>query len=396
MTKLSFADIEIIKREHPLTKVAREWVKLRAQRQGEFPYSGPCPMHSPDPNAADSTSFACNDEAWVCTQCGGGDVLSLVALRHGLHPKKDFLKAIDILTGGAPVKQISAEEARAIEEAKVEQAAIRTAEQNEFRDRERRAAWDLYFKFGLRLGHPKAAGALRYLNEKRGLNVGPEILLRFNPEARFYVSDRPKPRLIHTGPALLGMIRREGHFAGVHMTFLDFNAPKGKAHLVDPKTNQPLDAKKVRGSMKGGHIELTHCPEPHTLFLGEGKEKVLAVYTAWRSAGRDLAGIAFWSAMNLGNIGGKHVDQLAHPTMKTQTGRVQRVPGPTPDMNAPAIIIPDSVTRLVLLGDATSDRFTTESVMARAAARYAREGREVVCAWGPGTDDFDDLLREAA
>lgn len=393
--KLSVSDIEIIKRDHPVSKVAGQWVKLRAFRQGEFPLSGPCPLHSPDPNAVDSTSFACNDEAWVCTNCGGGDVIALVARRHGLDPRQDFRKAIDLLTGGTDARHISEEEARAIEEAKAEQAAVRQAEQNEYRDRERRTAWDLYFKYGIRLGHPRAAGALRYLNELRGLGVGREILLRFNPEARFYVPDRPKARLIHTGPALLAAIRRDGHFVGVHQTFLDFAAPKGKARLTDPKTGQALEAKKVRGSQKGCHIELTKCEAPETLVLGEGIEKVLAVYTAYRAAGRDIDATAFWSAMNLGNLGGKHAALVPHPSMTTQSGRVQRVPGPMPDMAAPAIAIPDSVTRLILLGDTTSEPFQTQCVMARAAARYARPGRDVVCAWGPEGQDFDDVLREA-
>ena len=52
---------------------------------GRYALSGPCPLHSPKPDAADSTSFACDDEEWACATCQtGGDVFKLVALRHGL------------------------------------------------------------------------------------------------------------------------------------------------------------------------------------------------------------------------------------------------------------------------------------------------------------------------
>jgi hypothetical protein len=98
--------------------------------------------------------------------------------------------------------------------------------------------------------------------------------------------------------------------------------------------------------------------------------------------------------MNLGNLGGKHAGLVPHPSLTTPSGRVARVPGPDPDPTAPAIEIPDSVERLVLLGDSTSDRFSTECVIARAAARYRRPGRDVVAAWPPAGKDFDDMLRE--
>ncbi len=398
MIRLSSAELEQIKRDpkNRVTAVVGKWVTLRLQRQGRFTHSGPCPIHSPDPEARDSTSFACDDLEWACTTCqDGGDVFRIVALRNGLDPEKDFRRAVDILTGGERPRQLSAEESQALEQERAEEKAAREREHNEFRDRERRAAWDLYYKYGMRLSQPRAAIGRQYLEQLRGIRLNPlGLVLRFNPEARFYVQDRPKPRLIHTGPALLGLIQRGGRFAGVHMTFIDLAQPKGKARIVDPKKGAVLDAKKVRGSMKGGHVDLTGSKEPRELYLGEGKEKVLAVLHALVAEGRDVSHAAFWSAMNLGNLGGKHAGLVPHPTLTTKTGRVQGVPGPVPDLTAPAIEIPDSVERLVLLGDSTSDRFTTQNVIARAAARYARPGREVVAAWPPEGKDFDDLLRE--
>jgi hypothetical protein len=195
---------------------------------------------------------------------------------------------------------------------------------------------------------------------------------------------------------MLAKIQRDGRFAGVHTTWLDLAQPKGKAAIVDAKSGAPLPAKKVRGSKKGGHIDLTGCKDPRELVLGEGIEKVLAIWTAYAAQGRDLTHIAFWTSVDLGNLAGKALASAPHPSMKTDKGRVARVPGPDPDPDSPAIAIPDTVERLVLLGDSTSDPFTTQCVMARAAKRYARDGRAVVCAWAPAGNDFDDLLREAA
>lgn len=421
MSKLSTAEIEALRARYPITAIAGDWVRLRAQRQGEFSHSGPCPLHSPDPLAADSTSFACNDLEWACARgCGRGDVFRLVALRHGIDPKADFRKAVELLTGGAAAPQLSAEEQLALEQAAAERRQHAQAEQNEYRDRERAAAYDQYFgRDGVwqtyRLSHPLAQPARRYLRELRGLDFPADVRLRFNPAARFYQRDKPKPRLLHTGPALLAMIQRAGRFAGVHMTFLDLERPKGKAVILDPKyPDAVISPKKMRGSKKGGHIDLTGVilqqdgrerPDgPRELFLGEGIEKVLAVWTAYAAAGRDLSRTAFWVAGDEGNLAGKHKERVPHPVLKTASGRVQTVGGPLPDFDSPAIAIPDSVERLVTLIDTTSDLFTSACVAARARARYEgeREARrqrgealpklKVVAAMAPEGVDFDDML----
>lgn len=86
---------------------------------------------------------------------------------------------------------------------------------------------------------------------------------------------------------------------------------------------------------------------------------------------------------------------VPHSTAKTAKRRAQRVPGPVPDLAAPGIPIPASVTRLVIIGDSTSARFMTECAGARATARWAAEGRAIVVAWAPAGQDFDDVLRLA-
>ncbi|HEY4776013.1 MAG TPA: hypothetical protein VIH40_14475, partial [Xanthobacteraceae bacterium] len=395
MSLLSAGEIAALKRDYPCHQVAGQWVALRpgSGKFGPSGFTGPCPLHSPNPQARDSTRFEVGAEGWVCVDCGGGDVFRLVALRHGLDPEKDFRQAVELLAGR---RRPSAEEIAAAERAPRETPIESEQARNEWRDAERRKAYDIYYKYGLPLRDPAAAPGRRYLREIRKVDFPDNVWLRFDPACRFYVPDRPRARLVHSGPALLGQIQRAGHFIGAHMTFLDLAQPKGKARIVDPKTGALQPAKKVRGSMKGGHVELVHVDAPRALVLGEGKEKVLAVWTALHEGGRDLTATAFWSAMNLGNLGGKHAGLLPHPTLKTESGRVRRVPGSLPDLTAPAIEIPPSVSRLVLLGDSTSDRFSTQCVLARAAKRYARPGLEVVAAWAPDGQDFDDLLRLAA
>ena len=70
--------------------------------------------------------------------------------------------------------------------------------------------------------------------------------------------------------------------------------------------------------------------------------------------------------------------------------------GPVPGPDPRAIVIPDTVTDLVLLGDGDSDRVKTECDLVRAGARWARPSRTVRIAWAPDGMDFNDVLRTAA
>ena len=219
-----------------------------------------------------------------------------------------------------------------------------------------------------------------------------------------YASGSIDAAVVHRGPAMLApIVDAAGRFRALHTTWLDLTQPNGKALIKDPETGDELPAKKVRGSKAGNRIRLVRATErPHTLFIGEGIETVLSVWLALRmdrERNKDALGIVnmiFWSGVDLGNIGGRALETVPHPTAKTAGGRVQRVPGPDPDPDSSAIAIPDSVTDLVLLGDGDSDRFTTHCAIARAARRYAAPGRTVRVAWAPDGMDFNDELRKAA
>jgi hypothetical protein len=70
-------------------------------------------------------------------------------------------------------------------------------------------------------------------------------------------------------------------FRGLHLTYLDLAQPKGKLQLADPdEPGKLLDAKKSRGSKQGNRVELIGPRAPRRLVLGEGAEKVIAVWQA--------------------------------------------------------------------------------------------------------------------
>lgn len=110
--------------------------------------------------------------------------------------------------------------------------------------------------------------------------------------------------------------------------------------------------------------------------------------------------MAVWSSVSLGNLCGRALDRVRHPTLTItdSLNRVRRklVPGTQPDPASVALPIPESVTELWLLGDGDSDPFETEVALRRAQARYRVPGRTVRIAWAERGQDFNDMLRGAS
>jgi hypothetical protein len=155
---------------------------------------------------------------------------------------------------------------------------------------------------------------------------------------------RKKARVIHRGPAMVAPIVRNGKFSGLHLTYIDLTRPNGKAEILDPDTGEALPAKKVRGSKAAGAIELVKiAPDsaPSQIIIAEGIETVLSAWLAMKASGVDMALTEFWSAVDLGNLGGPATAQVAHPTLTTASGRPRRIPGPDPDMEKPGIMLRD-------------------------------------------------------
>lgn len=384
---ISDAALDDLKERHPVADVAGRWVTLR--RKGKR-LVGPCPICSVKTESRSAGRFEIleDGERWVCAVCqDGGDVIWLIQKREGIN----FEQAIEFLGGVAEVDHAAAA-ARAETRRRKREASEASA--REFRERERETAYGMW-----RRGVERPATVRDYL-ARRALSALP-AKLRGIDNMPYYLDGKRDADVIHRGPAMLApVINAAGKFSAVHITWLDLARDNGKVALVHPDNGDPLPAKKVRGSKSGGHIELVGPvpiegePVPiRRLFIGEGIETVGAVWAALEARHQVREDDAFWSAVDLGNLAGKAAESIAHPTLKTETGRARRFPGPVPDLDAPAIAVPDSVAEVVILGDGDSDQLVTRWALARAAARLERDGRRVRIAMAPEGMDFNDLWR---
>lgn len=355
--------------------VAGNWVHLR-KRSGKM--VGPCPICGGDKG---NERFEATADGWVCAVCrDGGDVIRLVMARQGL----DFRAAVEWL-GGTRAVDHELEERLAKEHA--EKEARREAEAEIYRQRERGRNYDIW-----NMAKPAAGSPVEAYLRHRGLELPAGARLRYVASLPFYHGEetgedgRTRPRVIHRGDAMIAAtMDNAGVFKGLHRTWIDLAQPKGKAIIIDPVTGEPIPkVKKYGGKTAAAHVELVGPRAPRQVIIGEGIETALAVWTALAGLGRDLSATAFWTALDLGNFGGRAID------------KVGRKPGPTPDLAAPAILLPASVEDVVLLGDGDSDRVLTECALRRAAVRWGMATRVVRVAWAPMGQDFNDLLREAA
>jgi putative DNA primase/helicase len=375
-SKISDAALDAIKDANPCHQIAGDYVALRRHGRG---FIGACPVCSKDLKSATATRFECDAHGWKCAVCpDGGDVIKLVQKAEGI----SFKKAIERLGGTRDVDPIEAKKLEAARLRKQEESAREAAE---FRRREVERVEGIWHRAAPAAG----SSAEAYLYKARGLSGLPLDRLRVIEQMPFYLDGKRDADAFHRGPALIAMIERAGKFSGIHTTYIDLQAPRGKLQLTHPDDGSALNARKVRGSKTGGHIVLASPAEPSRLILGEGIEKVGAVLLAVRDCYR---GAAFWTCVDLGNLGGKSSASVTHPTLRDGNNRPRKVPGPAPDMKAPGIEIPASVAELVILADSTSDRFETLCAIARAVRRFERPGLTIRVAWPAAGADFDDML----
>jgi hypothetical protein len=323
-----------------------------------------------------------------------GDAIALVRSLKGL----DFLAACETLTGRPAPAGLSLVDREELERRDAErraEAEKRETQASDFREAERRRLYRWW-----RGAQPAQGTAAEAYLERRSVGLPPGAAIRFAPDAKLHASGARDAAVIHTGPAMMAaIVGPDGRFSGLHLTWIDLAEHDGKARVADPETGEIEAAKKVRGSQKGGRIELVRCADPERLVLGEGIEEVLSVWRALAAHEWDLSRTAFWSSINMQNLGGPAVGSIPHPQRKPDAlgrMRARRIPSETPDPAGPAIPVPVSVRELVLLGDGDSDRFLTETCLRRAARRYARRGRTIRFVWSPEGRDWNSVLREAA
>ena len=340
---------------------------------------------------------------WCRKSAEGGDAISLARHVQG----SEFLDAVELLTGRpAPGRTVSEAERQArvrrvseLEERRRGEAERLAAEENEFRSKEIERARKIWKAAG-RIEGSIAEAYLRH----RGLSALPGAKLRAAADLPYWHHIGGEWKSIYAGPAMVAAIQgRDDRFIGCHITWIDRNLAtrSGKAQIVHPQTGEILDAKKVRGSQKGGHIHLGGVSvSPKRFVVGEGIETVLSVQLVETEASRSSFTL-YWSSVNLHNIGGKSAGSVPHPalTLTDSRGRTraQRVPGPMPDLEDLAVIAPpEDVDDILLLGDGDSDPVTTRNVLLRFAARWQRPGRTIRAAWADAGSDFNDMLRGAA
>ncbi len=373
--------------------ISRRSIKLR--RAGNE-LVGPCPVCG----GRDRFGVNLRKNVWNCRGSGrGGDAIALVEYLDGA----DFLAACEWLTGYPPPRgegtRASAEELAAREAERRAREDQQRQDAETYREAERQR---LYRQWkGLRPIVGTAAEV--YLREIRGLDIPAGAHLRFARDLPYYhgkhmVAGRERHRVVHSGPALVAATTLgNGHFAGLHFTWLDLNAPKGRPVLVCPETGEILPPKKVRGQQQGARIVLVPGgDEPCGMASGEGIESTLSVWTPLARQGRAEADWLWVAAISLGNLAGPALASVAHPTLKNigKDGkpRPRRVLGPEPKLTERALPVPDSVRDLLLLADADSDPFTTRLAMQRAEDRHGAEGRRVMTAWPTQGLDFNDML----
>ncbi len=245
---ISEAALTELKLRNPVDQVAGRYVELRRHGRKMI---GPCPLHSPDPRARDSTSFECDAEGFVCAVCQtGGDVIKLIMKREDV----DFVRAVELLGG------ISEPDPKRAAEFEREQAARRERAERDnsvFRERERERTYEIWKR-----GAPLIGSQAELYLKARGIDPLPDGLkLRCIEDMPYYASGAKDAEVIHRGPCMLApIVNAAGTFRALHMTWFDLTRPNGKALIKDPESGELLPSKKVRGLKAGNVIRLVDAP----------------------------------------------------------------------------------------------------------------------------------------
>lgn len=377
-------------------------------RRHEHPQ--PCPVCS----GRDTFSFNTEKNKWNCRHggVGGQDAIGMAAhiLELDVRRRAGFLEACAAVTG----REIPAggeretDEERSARQARLEELRLRhyqemadrEAGQNAFRERERQKAQGIVQAAEALRTSPLREGRL-YL-QHRGCGVPSDDWLRIAADMPYWHGKDEMGRAIelHCGPAMVApFIDAAGAVIGCHITWIDLKAqPKCRPALRDPETGEALATKKMRGTKKGGIIPLAGSLDAGRWLGAEGIENALA-FARWEDFRPDTF---YFAAGDLGNMAGPAdpSSRRAHPTLRKEDKngrkRAVMVPGPIPlfrDGAEPdAMVIPDHVDELVLLGDGDSEPVMTVSAMVRAKARHARPGRLIPIIMPRRGTDFAAML----
>jgi hypothetical protein len=346
---------------------------------------GPCPKCGGE----DRFSINITKNAWHCRKCekGGGDVISLV-----MHVEDaDFKTALERITGRKAADPVDPKE----QERRARELAAKKQRQEAFAESARRKSQERARRILKQALAPKPYGAVSHYLRIRGLSKIADaidagrsklLLAEISAYERRLLVGKGRSKTwetIWTGPAMVASIRQPNNQAmGVHLTFLDADAPKGKARMVDPNDGKELRAKIMVGSQMQGAIRLYTPKRPKGIVMGEGIETTL---TALQEA--FMPGYAYWAAGSLVNMAG---GVLIDADNKRQMDM--------PDLNKPAFVPPPWCQELIFLRDSDSDSTATENKLIRGARRAMamRPGLKARIADAMPGKDFNDMLAEGA
>lgn len=328
--------------------------------------TGPCPSCG----GRDRFSININKGVYNCRSCGSGDALALVQLFYGC----DFMGAVEILEGERAAEVDPAElERRKKKKAEAdEKAEAYAAKMKAYAYRDARRIWDAAQPF-------RGTVAEAYL-AARGVDLArlpySFACLRFLPAHPYAKKIDGAFSRLHVGPCLIAAIQgRDDRFSAVHQTWIDPARPGEKALIRHPSGGDPLPAKMVRGSKKGGAIRLTGTACAGALVMGEGIET-----TATALVGDAVIGAAYWVGVDLGNLGGK------------QVGRNSGIP----DLgDLEAFVPPAQVSRLIFIQDGDSEENMTRAKLTAGLRRAMKSNphlRGHIVRAGAGVD-LNDLVK---
>ncbi|MDQ0301399.1 DUF7146 domain-containing protein [Ancylobacter polymorphus] len=374
---ISEAQKQDLRDRNPVTSVAGQWVRLR-RGGAKGAMVGPCPLHSTDPQAKDSTSFECWEDGWVCATCAdGGDVFKLVML----HEEVGFMEAVRILGGAEEVDpEVAARRQREAEEKRAKDEAA----ERQRREKEMTRCERLFDR-----AKPIAGTLAQAYLESRGLAVDPSWTfdLRFMrglPYYGFATTEAEDREPLGDFPVMLAAIRdHQGRLIGVHRTFLE--AGTG-LKLKPPGDRGRNKAKKISGEQMGGLIRLSAMGP--RLAMGEGIETSRSWRVLRPAGGREWAVAA---AVSLGNLSGRAAVTRDHPSARMPSGRPMRVPA-EPDFDSPGIVLPAGVETVAILGDGDSEPVMTKARLLMGGRRFERQGAKVLYDMAPVGADFNDVL----
>ncbi len=370
-------------RDEALQTNSADWARRQGwplKRNG-VNMTGPCPRCGGD----DRFSIHKPTGKWNCRGCcvGGHDVISLVSHSEG----RKFADACERITGRAPADKIDPKKADEIKRQASMARELQKIDAEQYRQKARRDAHQIWKR-----SDPCGMIVENYL-AIRNLRVD-RLLLRKSVRQIAKLDYWHNQRTVYTGPAMIAAIQlSNGHFGGVHRTWIDLEQDKGKIVLADPdgaidkKTGNVkiLDAKKTMGTKGDGAIRLVTPGKCQTLIMGEGIETTLTPYLHARQPHT-----AYWCGIDLGHIAGR--------ARRDADGKIMR---DEPDMDDDrSFKIPDDLAsgiyELILLGDSDSDNAITRSAMTRGARRQKRLRPQLkVCvAWPDLKGDFNDMVME--